>query len=115
MLSTEVQRGVRLNKKKKSTNISPYPDEAIERLAWAFYPAILACWNSEEGQREFAVWQAEQAHHGKKEKQEVPASRVPIKQYLQKFPKWGRFGVTSVTPFLLLPVHPEGCTPAHRT
>ena len=77
MLSTEVQRGVRLNKKKKSTNISPYPDEAIERLAWAFYPAILACWNSEEGQREFAVWQAEQAHHGKKEKQEVPAGELP--------------------------------------
>ena len=45
----------------------------------------------------------------------VPRSRVPIKQYLQKLPKWGRFGVTSVTPFLLLPVHPEGCTPAHRT
>ena len=43
------------------------------------------------------------------------SSRVPIKQYLQKLPKWGRFGVTSVTPFLLLPVHPEGCTPAHRT
>ena len=77
MLSTEVQRGVRLNKKKKSTNISPYPDEAIERLAWAFYPAILACWNSEEGQREFSVWQAEQAHHGKKEKQEVPAGELP--------------------------------------
>ena len=77
MLSTEVQRGVRLNKKKKSTNISPYPDEAIERLAWAFYPAILACWNSEEGQREFAVWQAEQAHHGKKAKQEVPAGELP--------------------------------------
>ena len=132
MLSTEVQRSVRLNKKKKSTNISPYPDEAIERLARAFYPAILACWNSEEGQREFAAWQAEQAHISGKEKQEVPAgelpvllivcgflqgasfSRVPIKQYLQKFPKWGRFGVTSVTPFLLLPVHPEGCTPAHR-
>ena len=52
-----------MNKKKKSTNISPYPDEAIERLARAFYPAILACWNSEEGQREFAAWQAEQAHH----------------------------------------------------
>ena len=45
----------------------------------------------------------------------VSKSRVPIKQYLQKFPQWGRFGVTSVTPFLLLPVHPEGCTPAHRT
>ena len=136
MLFANVQRSVRLNKKKKSTNTSPYPDEAIERLARAFYPAILACWNSEEGQREFAAWQAEQAHHTtSKEKQSVPdgerpavhitivcgfwqgasGSRVPIKQYLQKFPKWGRFGVTSVTPFLLLPVHPEGCTPARRT
>ena len=124
-----------MNKKKKSTNTSPYPDEVIDRLARAFYPAILACWNSEEGQREFAAWQAEQAHHANNEKQEVPTgelpvvhiaivcgfwqgasgSRVPIKQYLQKLPKWGRFGVTSVTPFLLLPVHPEGCTPAHRT
>ena len=136
MLSTEVQRSVRLNKKKKSTNTSPYPDEVIDRLARAFYPAILACWNSEEGQREFAAWQAEQVHHAaSKEKQSVPdgerpvvhiavvcgfwqgasGSRVPIKQYLQKFPKWGRFGVTSVTPFLLRPVHPKGRTPAHRT
>ena len=81
------------------------------------------------------LWQAEQAHHANNEKQEVPTgelpvvhiaivcgfwqgasgSRVPIKQYLQKFPKWERFGVTSVTPFLLRPVHPKGCTPAHRT
>ena len=51
MLFTDVQRSVRLNKKKKSTNISPYPDDVIDRLARAFYPAILACWNSEEGQR----------------------------------------------------------------
>ena len=78
MLSTEVQRSVRLNKKKKSTNISPYPDEAIERLARAFYPAILACWNSEEGQREFAAWQAEQAHHANNEKQEGPAGELPV-------------------------------------
>ena len=40
-----------MNKKKKSTSTSPYPDEVIDRLARAFYPAILACWNSEEGQR----------------------------------------------------------------
>ncbi len=68
-----------MNKKKKSTNISPYPDEVIDRLARAFYPAILACWNSEEGQREFAAWQAEQAHiSGKqKKKQEVPAGELP--------------------------------------
>jgi len=49
------------------------------------------------------------------EKWDLLKSRVPIKQYLQKFPQWGRFGVTSVTPFLLLPVHPEGYTPAHHT
>jgi len=37
------------------------------------YPAILACWNSKEVQREFAAWQAEQAHHTpSKEKQSVP-------------------------------------------
>ena len=67
-----------MNKKKKSTNLSPYPDEAIERLARAFYPAILACWNSEEGQREFAAWQAEQAHISGKEKQEVSAGELPV-------------------------------------
>ena len=78
MLFTDVQRSVRLNKKKKSTNTSPYPDEVIDRLARAFYPAILACWNSEEGQREFAAWQAEQAHHANNEKQEVPAGELPV-------------------------------------
>ena len=79
MLFTDVQRSVRLNKKKKSTNTSPYPDKAIERLARAFYPAILACWNSEEGQREFAAWQAEQAHHTpSKEKQSVPDGERPV-------------------------------------
>ena len=71
-----------MNKKKKSTNISPYPDEVIDRLARAFYPAILACWNSEEGQREFAVSQAEQAHHiPSKEKQSVPDCWVFVKQF----------------------------------
>ena len=70
-----------MNKKKKSTNTSPYPDEVIDRLARAFYPAILACWNSEEGQREFAAWQAEQAHHGKKEHPEGPACWVSVKQF----------------------------------
>ena len=76
MLFANVQRSVRLNKKKKSTNTSPYPDEAIERLARAFYPAILACWNSEEGQREFAAWQAH--HTTSKEKQSVPDGERPV-------------------------------------
>ena len=77
MLFTDVQRSVHLNKKKKSTNTSPYPDEVIDRLARAFYPAILTCWNSEEGQREFAAWQAEQAHITGKEKQSVPDGERP--------------------------------------
>ena len=68
-----------MNKKKKSTNTSPYPDKVIDRLARAFYPAILACWNSEEGQREFAAWQAEQAHHTpSKENQSVPDGERPV-------------------------------------
>ena len=67
-----------MNKKKKSTNTSPYPDEVIDRLARAFYPAILACWNSEEGQREFAAWQAEQAHLAGKEEQEDPTGELPV-------------------------------------
>ena len=67
-----------MNKKKKSTNTSPYPDEVIDRLARAFYPVILACWNSEEGQREFAAWQVEQAHFAGKEKQEAPNGELPV-------------------------------------
>ncbi|MDV5057357.1 hypothetical protein [Faecalibacterium duncaniae] len=67
-----------MNKKKKSTNTSPYPDEVIDRLARAFYPAILACWNSEDGQREFAAWQVEQAHLSGKEKQSVPDGERPV-------------------------------------
>ena len=85
-----------MNKKKKSTNTSPYPDEAIERLARAFYPAILACWNSEEGHREFAAWQAEQAHIATKEKQEVPAGELPALLIVCGFLQGASFGVHPV-------------------
>ena len=47
-----------------------YPDEVIDRLARAFYPAILACWNSEEVQREFSAWQA---HLTGKENRKLPS------------------------------------------
>ena len=66
-----------MNKKKKVVNTSIYPDEVIERLARCFYPAILECFNSEEGQRAFAAWQAEQARSTAKEKQDVPAGERP--------------------------------------
>ena len=68
---------VDLNKKKKVVNTSIYPDEVIERLARCFYPAILECFNSEEGQRAFAAWQAEQASPTAKEKQDVPTEERP--------------------------------------
>ena len=67
-----------MNKKKKVVNTSIYPDEVIERLARCFYPAILECFNSEEGQRAFAAWQAEQARSTAKEKQDVPTGERPV-------------------------------------
>ena len=119
MLSTEIQRSVRLNKKKKSTNISPYPDEAIERLARAFYPAILACWNSEEGQREFAAWQAEQAHIATKEKQEVPVGELPalliVCGFLQGASGWTR-PVFVFSPLIRgFPPHSSNIPPVRRS
>ena len=71
------EQEVDLNKKKKVVNTSIYPDEVIERLARCFYPAILECFNSEEGQQAFAAWQAEQARATAKEKQDVPAGERP--------------------------------------
>ena len=71
------EQEVYLNKKKTVVNTSIYPDEVIERLARCFYPAILECFNSEEGQRAFAAWQAEQAGLTGKEKQDTPAGERP--------------------------------------
>ena len=106
MLSTEVQRSVRLNKKKKSTNTSPYPDEVIDRLARAFYPAILACWNSEEGQKEFAAWQEEQAHHTtSKEKQSVPDGERPVVHIVTVCGLW-QGASAGRTLFFVLPYFP---------
>ena len=51
--------GYHLNKKKKS-NKSGYPDEAIKILARCFYPSMVEFFNSEEGQREYEEWLKEQ-------------------------------------------------------
>ena len=123
MLFADVQRSVRLNKKKKSTNTSPYPDEAIDRLARAFYPAILACWNSEEGQREFAAWQAEQAHLSGKEKQSVPDGERPVVHIAIVCGFWqgASFGVHPVFSFVLnlltrdFLLHSEDISPVRRS
>ena len=44
-----------MNKKKKS-NKSGYPDEAIKTLARCFYPSMVEFFNSEEGRREYEEW-----------------------------------------------------------
>ena len=49
-----------MSKKKKSVNKSGYPDEAIRSLARCFYPSMMECFNSEEGQREYEEWLKEQ-------------------------------------------------------
>ena len=124
MLFADVQRSVRLNKKKKSTNTSPYPDEVIDRLARAFYPAILACWNREEGHREFAAWQAEQAHHApSKEKQSVPDGERPVVHIAIVCGFWqgASFGVHPVFSFVLnlltrdFLLHSEDISPVRRS
>ena len=94
-----------MNKKKKSTNTSPYPDEVIDRLARAFYPAILACWNSEEGQREFAAWQAEQAHHANNEKQEVPTWERPVVHIVIVCGLWQGASYSGAHPVFVLSLH----------
>ena len=90
-----------MNKKKKSTNTSPYPDEVIDRLARVFYPAILACWNSEEGQREFAAWQAEQALSQAKKNRALPTGNALLYISLS-YVDFGRVRPAGRTLFLYL-------------
>ena len=48
-------------KKKKPFNPSNWSDAAVEAFARCVWPDIVAYFNSEEGQKEFAEWQREQA------------------------------------------------------
>ena len=48
-------------KKKKPLNPSNLSDAAVETFARCIWPDIVAYYNSEEGQKEFAEWQREQA------------------------------------------------------
>ena len=50
-----------MGRKKKLINHTQIPDHDIEAIALAFLPDIIAYYNSEEGQREFAEWKAKRA------------------------------------------------------
>ena len=59
-----------MSRKKKLINNSDLPDHEIEAIARCIYPDILELFESEEGQKEFAEWKAQQEAL-KKEKSEV--------------------------------------------
>lgn len=48
-------------RKKKLINNTSIPQREIEIIARCIFPDILAFYESEEGQREFAEWKAQQA------------------------------------------------------
>lgn len=47
-------------RRKSFVNNSDFPDYAIEAIARCIYPDIIAFYESEEGQREFAEWKRQQ-------------------------------------------------------
>ena len=49
-----------MSRKKKLINNTSFPDYAIESFARAVWPDLLAFFESEEGQREFAAWKENQ-------------------------------------------------------
>ena len=51
-------------RKKKPINHSDLPDYEIEKIARCILPDILALFDSEEGQKEFAEWKARQEQEG---------------------------------------------------
>ena len=51
-------------RKKKPINHSDLPDYEIEKIARCILPDILALFESEEGQKEFAEWKARQERKG---------------------------------------------------
>ena len=57
---SSTKAGEDMARKKKLVNRTPYPDYVIETVARCLWPDIQAFFESEEGQREFAEWKAEQ-------------------------------------------------------
>ena len=55
-----------MSRRKKLINNTTIPQYQIEAIARCILPDILAFYESEEGQREFAKWQERQAEENKK-------------------------------------------------
>ena len=60
-----------MGRKKKLINNSDIPQNAIETIARCLLPDIIAFFESEEGQREFAEWKRQQ-----EEKKDIDDERI---------------------------------------
>ena len=56
-----------MSRKRKAVNHSDLPDHVVESIARLILPDILAYYESEEGQREYAEWKKRQAENDKTE------------------------------------------------
>ncbi len=56
-----------MSRRKKVINQSDIPQHVIDSIARCIWPDILAYYESEDGQREFAEWQAGQTANSDKE------------------------------------------------
>ena len=61
-----------MGRKKKLINNTTIPQREIEIIARCIFPDILAFYESEEGQREFAGWKAQQMQIEKANKVNAP-------------------------------------------
>lgn len=57
-----------MSSKRKAVNHSDLPDHVVESIARLILPDIIAYYENEEGQREFAEWKKTQAERDKTEK-----------------------------------------------
>lgn len=55
-----------MGRRKKLINNTTIPQHQIEAIARCILPDILAFYESDEGQKEFAKWQEQQAEENKK-------------------------------------------------
>ena len=69
-----------MSRRKKLTNNSGIPQHEIENIARILLPDILAFYESEEGQREFAEWKAAQ-DGAKTDKDSTTARTSPDDRY----------------------------------
>ena len=60
-----------MGRRRKLINNSDIPQHKIESIARELFPNILASYESEEGQREFAEWKLQQEAEEKRSREKV--------------------------------------------